>query len=56
MIYYTDRGYALLFFEYCSDALVNNGFFSQCEKKHNYFVRVLIRLQVQQACACIIEL
>ena len=34
------------------------GFFSQCEKKHNYFVHVhvLIRLQVQQAFACIIEL
>ena len=29
------------------------GFFSQCERKHNYFVHVLIRLQVQQAYACI---
>ena len=27
-----------------------------CEKKHNYFVHVLIRLQVHQAYACIIEL
>ena len=32
------------------------GLISQCEKKHNYFVHVLIRLQVQQAFACIIEL
>ena len=31
------------------------GFFSQCEKKHDYFVHGLIRLQVQQAYACIIE-
>ena len=32
------------------------GFFSQCERKHNYFVHGLIRLQVQQAYACMIEL
>ena len=32
------------------------GFFSQCEKKHNYFVHGLIRLQVQQTYAGIIEL
>ena len=31
-------------------------FVSQCERKHNYFVHVLIRLQVQEAYACIIEL
>ena len=28
----------------------------QCERKHNYFVLGLIRLQVQEAYACIIEL
>ena len=61
MIYYTDLGYAFLFLEYCSDALVKSsevimGFFSQCERKHNYFVHVLIRLQVQQAFACFIKL
>ena len=32
------------------------GFIGQCERKHNYFVHVLIRLQVQQVYACIIEL
>ena len=32
------------------------GFFSQCEKKHNYFVHGHIRLQLQQAYACIVEL
>ena len=61
MIYYTDLGYAFLFLEYCSDALVKSrevirimGFFSQCERKHNYLLHALIRLQVQQAFACII--
>ena len=31
------------------------GFVCQREKKHNYFVHVLVRLQVQQAYAYIIE-
>ena len=56
MIYYTDLGYAFLFLEYCSVALVKSsevilimGFFSQ-------FVHVLIRLPLQQAFACIMKL
>ena len=34
----------------------SSGFFSQCERKHNYFVHGLIRLQVQQAFVCIMKL
>ena len=39
-------------FEVVKWSEVNNGFISQCERKQNYFVRGLIRLQVQQAYAC----
>ena len=57
MIYYTDLSWAT---HSCSKVMhfseVNGGFISQCERKQNYFVHGFIRLQVQQAYACIIEL